>query len=89
MAMGRDEMFVVQDTIQYFIADILGKWDNEKSRIMIESFKRKMHCLLVIWTGLWSSKYFFFKSTFFITPEHQHKQLRNVRSVLDTMEYFF
>ena len=42
MAIGRDEMFVVQDTIQYIIADIQDKRDNEKSRIMMDLSKEKL-----------------------------------------------
>ena len=30
-----------------------------------------------------------FKSTFSVTPEHQHKQLQEIRSILETMEYLF
>ena len=52
-----DRTFHLQIAIGNAIDDTLYNWDNSRSRITIESFKRKNHCLVIVKLGKWPSKY--------------------------------
>ena len=79
-----DKTFKLAISIGEDIEDTLLNWDNSKSKITIESFKRKTHCLVIIKVGHWTSKHHFFKSAIIIKPQPADdlQKLRNLLSLL-------
>ena len=46
------------------IDEVISNWDNESSKITIESFQSKNDCLVIIKIRNWSEKHHFLKSAF-------------------------
>ena len=56
-----DKTFKLQISIGHIIEETLYNWDNSRSKITIESFKRKTHCLVIVKLGEWRAKHHYFK----------------------------
>ena len=82
-----DKTFHLQITIGNIIDDTLYNWDYSRSRITIESFKRKNHCLVIVKPGKWTLKYHDFKSAIILKP-NQPDNLQKLKHLLWMLGHF-
>ena len=54
--------------ISEIIDKVILNWDNEDSKITVESFQRKNDCLVIIKIRNWGEKHHFLKSAISIKP---------------------
>ena len=79
-----DQTFLLQEQIKEIIEETVEKWDNEKSRFTIESFKRKRDYLVILKVGKWKEKHYTFKGALPIKPgcNNEIKKLRDLITLL-------
>ena len=82
-----DKTFKLQIIIGQIIEDTLFNWDNSKSKITIESFKRKTNCLVLIKIGKWNSKHHFLKCAMMVNHD-QPEDLYKLKQLLSTLGTF-
>ena len=82
-----DTTFHLQHIIKQLIDNSLENWDNESSKITIESFKRKTDCLVIIHIGRWGEKHHHFKSALSLKLDFPH-QIKKLKKLLHLMEHF-
>ena len=85
--MDLDKTFHLQLLIRDIISDTLYSWDNERSRLCIESFKKKTHCLVLIKLGEWSCKNHYFKCGMILKPD-QPEDLQKLKDLLWMLALF-
>ena len=54
--------------ISEIMAEVISNWDNEDSKITVESFRCKNDCLIIIKIRNWGEKHHFLKSAISIKP---------------------
>ena len=54
--------------ISEIIDEVILNWDNEDSKITVESFRHKNDCLVIIKIRNWGKKHHFLKSAISIKP---------------------
>ena len=87
IASDLDKTFKLQISIGEIIDDTLFNWDNSKSKITIESFKRKSNCLVIIKVGEWTSKHHYFKCAMILKP-NQPEDLQKLQHLLALLGQF-
>ena len=56
--------------ISEIIDEVISNWDTEHSKIIVESFRRKKDCLVIIKIRNWSEKHHFLKLAISIKPSN-------------------
>ena len=82
-----DKTFKLQLLIGKKIEDTIINWDNSKSKITIESFKRKTNCLVIIKVGKWTSKHHFCKCAINV-KYNEPEDLEKLKQLLTTLGNF-
>ena len=76
-----DKTFKLQISIGQIIEDTLYNWDNSQSKITIESFKRKTHCLVIVKLGECGTKHQYFKCAMTLRP-NEPQDLLKLKNIL-------
>ena len=76
-----DKTFKLQISIGQIIEDTLYNWDNRRSKITIESFKRKTHCLVTVKIGECGAKHHYFKCAMTLRP-NEPQDLLKLKNIL-------
>ena len=76
-----DKTFKLQISIGQIIDDTLYNWDNSLSKIAIESFKRKTHCLVIVKLGEWRAKHHYSKCAMTLRP-NEPQDLLKLKNIL-------
>ena len=79
-----DKTFKLQISIGQIIEDTFYNWDNSRSKITIEFFKEKSHCLVIVKVGEWRAKHHYFKCAMTLKPNQPQDflKLKNILSFL-------
>ena len=82
-----DKTFKLQISIVQIIEDTLYNWDNSRSKITIESFKRKTHCLMIVKLGECGAKHYYFKCAMTLRP-NKPQDLLKLKNILYFLREF-
>ena len=82
-----DKTFKLQISIGQIIEDTLYNWDNSQSKITIESFKQKSHCLVTVKVSEWRAKHHYFKCAMTLKP-NQPQDLLKLKNILSFLGEF-